>query len=204
MFRKNSKKIKIYVARISEEFNIDKSTIEYFITNEMERILDGSKNVHKIQLELLEDEIAKVNSDSNIAQIELDKKRTQLDHLHNNHRNSYKKRLEDLDKLKVTQNDEIELLTRKIQKIEDEIELVGQTLISKKQRLDELSKKEEELSLETKEAVKEVKQKEYNLMMDAQAIKERTDPTHKKIAVFLSILTVIGILLALYFILNKN
>jgi len=208
MFNKNKRRLEKLVQVFSSDFEIEKSTIWYFIAEELERLYKTNAKPQTIDLKIIKREYEKKQKD---FEKDLTTKKQEIETQNKVLEANYSEQLQKIDysitqleQKKVSLNGKIELKTQEKDNIENIIAELLDDIESKNSQLKELKGKQIRHQELSKKITKEIKIKEYDNMMNSHKEKEENDKSHKLLKYFITGITIAGVIIALIFIYNKK
>ena len=171
---KYTKKIDQLIKAISKELEIEESFILHFITVDLENIYNSKVAIHRLQLNTLRNEFDLLLKRERQLKNSIDETTRQIENTSSG-------------------------INIFVNKIKEKTKLLEQ----RKNELETLHKKLDEIEMEIASIENQKKHIEYNSMMKSHSIKEKSDKSFKYIKLYLTLITIVAIIIVSLIILLK-
>lgn len=172
---KQKKNIDNLINKISKELGVEVLLVLHFIYTDLERLYKNKLGIHKLKLSALENEFTQLTA----------------------HENQLRQQITDREQ-------QIVDITQAINDSEKRLEVRTSELEMERIKLNTLQARLKEINTELHSVNTEKKKAEYDVMIQLHSLKEKSSVSFKKMGWVLTFLTVLGILIAIFLIINKN
>lgn len=172
---KQKKNIDNLINKISQELGVEVLLVLHFLYTDLERLYKNKLDVHNLKLSALENEFTQLTA----------------------HENQLKKKITD-------QEQQIVDVTQAVNEAEKKLDIRASELEAENSKLNGLRARLQKIDAEIDSVITEKKKVEYDVMMQLHSLKEKSNASFKKMGWVLTFLTVLGIVIAIFLIINKN